>query len=167
MSALLPSAAHASFSVPTGGLLLEAFLCMGASFVARRKWTRLKASMGLNPGGGVENDLNELVGSVGNDFYFHVLSLLASRGTSAKVQLFHLSPFHLPLFHWQFFRLSLFLDVGDSSSSSSEELSPSSSKFAFACGALPFSFMNHFYPTWIATKYYCRPKHGLDHTYRC
>ena len=47
--------------------------------------------MRRNPRGGVENDINELVASVQNDFYFHVLSLLASRGTSAKVQLFHLS----------------------------------------------------------------------------
>ena len=64
---------------------------MGASFVARRKWASLQATMRHNPGNGPHNELNELVDSVGNDFYFHVLSLLASRGTSAKVQLFHLS----------------------------------------------------------------------------
>ena len=88
-----------STTVDTGGVLLEAYLVTSASYTCRRMWTQIQrrwANVDWEVTSRDEFDAfnaakDDIIARVRNDFYFHLLSQLASRGTAANRQLFYIS----------------------------------------------------------------------------
>ena len=78
----------------TGGLLLEAFLASTAPYNVRRSWTSLLGRISGDQKSQTQDqqqDVKRVIKLCRTSFYFHLLSGLASRGTSANRQLFFIS----------------------------------------------------------------------------
>ena len=86
-------------AVDTGGVLLEAYLTTSASYTCRRLWTQMQSRWANVDWDVTSQDefiafnaaQDDIIARVRNDFYFHLISQLASRGTAANRQLFFIS----------------------------------------------------------------------------
>ena len=74
-----------------GGLLFEYFVFLAANYESRRLWRSVRKDCCINARQVSADENRRLVKMAKVSFYFHVLSTLGSRGTSANRQLFYLT----------------------------------------------------------------------------
>lgn len=73
-------------------LLMDHWLQLGGPHGLRRSWTAIKSDHARHgPSRELTDRIQTLVNKAGVSFYFHMLSLVASRGLAANRQLFYLT----------------------------------------------------------------------------